>query len=82
MYANGQGVQQDFAEAAKWYRKAADQGYANAQTALNELEKRNPDVNTEKPAAAGWLDKWLPGPAQPQQWWFYGRYSRTCESRS
>ena len=26
MYQNGQGVAQDYAEAVKWYRKAADQG--------------------------------------------------------
>ena len=26
MYSTGHGVQQDFAEAARWYRKAAEQG--------------------------------------------------------
>ena len=31
MYRNGQGVTQDNAEAVKWYRKAAEQGYAAAQ---------------------------------------------------
>src|SRR5262249_43078266 len=30
-YANGQGVPQDYAEAAKWARLAADQGLAIAQ---------------------------------------------------
>ena len=30
----GRGVPQDDAEAVKWYRKAADQGYALAQTNL------------------------------------------------
>ena len=30
MYANGHGVPQDYAEALKWYRLAADQGHANA----------------------------------------------------
>ena len=25
-YANGEGVEQDFKEAVKWYQKAADQG--------------------------------------------------------
>jgi len=28
MYGGGQGVQEDHSEAMKWYRKAADQGYA------------------------------------------------------
>ena len=32
-YDNGQGVKQDHTEAVKWYRKAAEQGDANAQTA-------------------------------------------------
>ena len=34
MYANGLGVPQDDAEAVRWYRRAADQGMANAQAAL------------------------------------------------
>jgi TPR repeat protein len=31
MYSEGQGVPQDYAEAAKWYRLSAEQGYAQAQ---------------------------------------------------
>ncbi len=31
MYAKGQGVARDDAEAVKWYRRAADQDYAAAQ---------------------------------------------------
>src|SRR4029078_1438391 len=31
LYGNGKGVPLDHAEAAKWYRKAAEQGYAKAQ---------------------------------------------------
>jgi TPR repeat protein len=31
MYANGQGVPQDYGEAIRWYRKAAEQGFADAQ---------------------------------------------------
>lgn len=38
MYANGRGVPQDDGEAAKWYRKAAEQGYPAAQ---NKLAKRH-----------------------------------------
>jgi TPR repeat protein len=33
LYRNGQGVEQDFKEALKWYQKAADQGYAAAHMA-------------------------------------------------
>ena len=34
MYATGQGVSQDYAEALKWYRKATEQGLAEAQLNL------------------------------------------------
>ena len=34
MYANGQGVAQNYAEALKWYRLAAAQGDASAQNSL------------------------------------------------
>jgi TPR repeat protein len=40
MFENDQGVQQDFAEAKRWYRKTADQGDAEAKTyALRAEEK-------------------------------------------
>jgi len=32
MYYNGQGVPQDYKEAARWYRKAAEQGDAEGTT--------------------------------------------------
>ena len=34
MYYRGEGVPQDYVQAAKWYRLAADQGYAHAQANL------------------------------------------------
>ena len=34
IYANGQGVPQDYSEAAKWFRLAAEQGVAQAQSDL------------------------------------------------
>ena len=37
MYANGQGVLQDFAEAVRWYRLAADQGNSPAQNNLGAM---------------------------------------------
>ena len=33
-YANGDGVEQDYAEALKWYMKSAEQGNAKAQNNL------------------------------------------------
>jgi TPR repeat protein len=37
MHANGEGVQQDFTKAVKWYRLAADQGDAKAQFNLGAM---------------------------------------------
>ncbi len=37
MYNKGQGVTQDYAEAIKWFRKAADQGNASAQYNLSVM---------------------------------------------
>ena len=37
MYENGEGVAQDYAEAVRWYRLAAEQGYANAQINLGGM---------------------------------------------
>ena len=34
MYTNGHGVTQDYKQAVKWYRKAAEQGHASAQYGL------------------------------------------------
>jgi len=34
MYANGDGVPENVAEAVKWYRLAAEQGNASAQTKI------------------------------------------------
>jgi len=37
MYARGLGVPQDYAEAVRWYRLAADQGHASAQNNLGVM---------------------------------------------
>ena len=37
MYYRGEGMEQDYREAAKWYRKAAEQGNAEAQYRLGEI---------------------------------------------
>ncbi len=37
MYGNGEGVPQDYAEAVGWWRKAAEQGDANAHFNLGLL---------------------------------------------
>jgi len=37
MYANGQGVPQNYIEAVRWYRLAAQQGFADAQNNLGSM---------------------------------------------
>jgi len=41
MFERGQGVSQDFKEAIRWYRLAADQGLIKAQDKLNSLLKKS-----------------------------------------
>ena len=41
MYANGQGVPQDYKEAFKWYRLVAEQGTALEETTEDKLKKKN-----------------------------------------
>jgi TPR repeat protein len=46
MYESGHGVRQDYAEAVRWYRKAADQGDLLAQAKLgtiHELDRGVPE---------------------------------------
>lgn len=55
MYANGQGVEQSFYEAAKMYRLAGEQGHAGAQVNLGSLYENcygNGPCNAE--AGANW----------------------------
>ena len=54
MYANGQGVQQDYAEAVKWYRRAADQGDADAQFNLGIVYEKGQGVQQNYAEAAKW----------------------------
>ena len=44
MLLEGATVPQDYAEAAKWYRKAADQGLADAQNTLGYMYSGLPNI--------------------------------------
>ena len=46
-YDWGQGVKQDYNEAAKWYAKAAEQGLAEAQNALGSLYQSGEGVSRD-----------------------------------
>jgi len=53
---NGRGVQQDFVEAAKWYRKAAYQGHAEAQYILGVMHINGEGVAKDYVLAYMWLN--------------------------
>jgi TPR repeat protein len=57
MYAKGQGVAQDYAEAATWYRKAAEQGYAPAQCKLGTMYSQGHGVTQDYAEAMKWYRK-------------------------
>jgi TPR repeat protein len=56
MYANGQGVPQDYAEAVKWFRLAAERGDANAQYALGLMYERGHGVSQDYILTHMWFD--------------------------
>ena len=57
MYSFGQGVPKDSVEAAKWYRKAADQGIAKSQYNLGFIYTKGEGVTRDKLEAAKWYKK-------------------------
>ena len=57
MYSTGRGVAQDYAEAMKWYRKAADQGEAHAQTNLGYMYAQGHGVSKDDAEAVLWYRK-------------------------
>ena len=56
MYKNGQGVPQDYAEAVKWYRLAADQGIASAQFNLGNMYFNGQGVLQDNVMAHMWYN--------------------------
>ncbi|MBO7224189.1 MAG: sel1 repeat family protein, partial [Kiritimatiellae bacterium] len=56
-YYNGLGVQQDYAEAVKWFRKAAEQGHAGAQYRLGICYGKGLGVPQDHEEAAKWVRK-------------------------
>ena len=56
-YYYGNGVEQDYAEAVKWYRKAADQGEASAQFNLGKSYYNGDGVKKDYVEAVKWYRK-------------------------
>jgi TPR repeat protein len=57
MYHDGRGVTQDYAEAARWFRKAADQGYSSAQFNLGLMYYHGQGMTRGYAEAARWFRK-------------------------
>ena len=57
LYANGDGVQQDYAKARQWYEKAAAQGYAMAQSNLGYLYSDGKGVPKDGKKGVTWIRK-------------------------
>jgi TPR repeat protein len=57
MYAKGEGVPKDDAEAVKWYRKAAEQGLAEAQYNLGVMYDEGEGVPKDDAEAVKWYRK-------------------------
>jgi TPR repeat protein len=57
LYARGQGVTQDFKEAAEWYRRAAEQGVPAAQYNLGVMYSNGEGVNQDPAEARKWFTK-------------------------
>ncbi len=57
MYYRGLGVTQDYQEAIKWYKKAAEQGNASAQSNLGEMYYEGQGVPRDYQEAIKWYRK-------------------------
>ena len=57
MYVEGQGVRQDDAQAVQWYRKAAEQGDAKAQSNLGLMYYNGQGVRQDYIQAVQWYRK-------------------------
>lgn len=56
-YKEGEGVVKNYEEAVKWYRKAAEQGYAGAQNNLAVMYEKGLGVPKDDSEAAKWYQR-------------------------
>lgn len=55
--AEGKGTDQNFKDAAKWYQRSADQGFAQAQYRLGTLYERGLGVKPDEVRAKAWYER-------------------------
>jgi len=56
MYAEGEGVAQDYQEAVRWYRLAAEQGHASGQFSLGAMYTAGQGVPKDYVLAHMWIN--------------------------
>ena len=56
-YSGRNGYRQDYAEAVRWYRKAAEQGYAKAQGSLGWMYEQGLGIPKDGAEAVKWYRK-------------------------
>ena len=56
MYGEGLGVPQDYAEAVRWYRMAAEQGHTGAQSNLGVMYAKGEGVPQDDVLAHMWFN--------------------------
>ena len=54
MYYNGEGVTQDFDKALVWFRRAAEQGFADAQFSLGLMHNNGEGMPRDYTKAVEW----------------------------
>ena len=57
IYRDGNGVPQDYEQAVTWHRKAAEQGFANAQYTMGVMYLYGIGISQNKDEAREWLQK-------------------------
>ena len=69
MYYYGEGVKQDYQEALKWYRIAAEQGHVEAQKRLGDMYNFGSDIKEDFQEAFKWYKKAAEqGHVEAQKW--------------
>ena len=57
MYYNGRGVERNFIEAAKWFRRAAERGVAEAQSSLGYMYQKGEGITQDYAQSTRWYRK-------------------------
>lgn len=90
LYRDGDGGPQDKTEAARWFRKAAEQGAAAAQNEMGVLYWRGEGVDQDRVKAGTWFERAAASgseDAETNLGWFYlddsqGVYSATSDEEA